>query len=110
MFPGGIDRKLIKEYAGHRSDAVDAYQDTSNQQHEELSKIIAGPGEASNIKAKPEIELAISEKIYNCITGCSCAKLQFDINSTDQIGDLVTKVLNAKPGVIAKVRLEIEFL
>ena len=40
LFQEGVDRKLIKEYTGHHLDAVDAYAITSEQQREELSKII----------------------------------------------------------------------
>ena len=31
LFNNGVDRKLVKEYTGHRSDAVDAYQVTSDK-------------------------------------------------------------------------------
>ena len=42
LFRKGIDRKIIKEFTGHTSDAVDQYQITSDCQREELSKAIAG--------------------------------------------------------------------
>ena len=43
LFNAGIDRKLVKEATGHRSDAVDAYQVTSDHQRCEMSKVIANP-------------------------------------------------------------------
>ena len=32
LFQAGIDRKIVKEYTGHVSDAVDKYQITSAEQ------------------------------------------------------------------------------
>ena len=43
LFNAGIDRKLVKEATGHRSDAVDAYQVTSDEQRLTMSKVIASP-------------------------------------------------------------------
>ena len=37
LFQAGVDRKLVKEYTGHTSDAVDKYQITSAGQREALS-------------------------------------------------------------------------
>ena len=40
LFQAGIDRKLVKEYSGYRSDQ---YQFTSEEQKETISKVLAGP-------------------------------------------------------------------
>ena len=40
-----MDRKLVKEITGHRSDAVDAYQVTSDEQRKMCSNIIQGQKE-----------------------------------------------------------------
>ena len=40
LFRAGVQRKLVKECTGHRSDAVDKYQITSDEQREQLCKII----------------------------------------------------------------------
>ena len=42
LFRAGVQRKLVKEATGHRSDAVDKYQITSDKQREMMSKVIAG--------------------------------------------------------------------
>ena len=42
LFHAGVDRKLIKEFTGHVSDAVDNYQVTSDAQRQQLSEIISG--------------------------------------------------------------------
>ena len=36
LFQAGVDRKIVKEYTGHRSDAVDQYQITSNEQKRQV--------------------------------------------------------------------------
>ena len=41
LFQAGVQRKLVKECTGHKSDAVDKYQITSDAQREEISKIVA---------------------------------------------------------------------
>ena len=43
LFRAGIDRNLIKEFTGHRSDALDQYQIMSDEQHRKISSIISGP-------------------------------------------------------------------
>ena len=42
LFQVGVECKLIKEFTGHRSDAIDAYQVTSDAQRQMLSEVIAG--------------------------------------------------------------------
>ena len=40
LFQAGVSRKLVKEFTGHKSDAVDQYQITSDDQRKMISKII----------------------------------------------------------------------
>ena len=57
LFQAGVQRKLVKECTGHKSDAVDKYQITSDAQRAEVSKIIAkkpnctvsSPGQAASV-------------------------------------------------------------
>ena len=42
LFCAGVDRKLVKEVTGHRSDAVDNYQITGHDQRRAISKIVQG--------------------------------------------------------------------
>ena len=37
----GVQKKLVKEISGHRSDAIDAYQVTSHEQKKQISHILA---------------------------------------------------------------------
>ena len=41
LFQAGIDRKIVKEISGHRSDAVDKYQITSDIQKQQVSNVIS---------------------------------------------------------------------
>ena len=40
LFRAGVDRKLVKEFTGHCSDAVDAYQVTSFEQRKHMSNVV----------------------------------------------------------------------
>ena len=42
LFQHGIDKKLIKEFTGHHSDALNSYDVTSEKQRQSPSKIISG--------------------------------------------------------------------
>ena len=63
LFRGGIDRKLVKETTGHRSDSVDAFQITSDEQRAKTSEIIRNEPVAT--VSKPQ-EKNIDEKKENC--------------------------------------------
>ena len=43
LFNASVYRKLVKEATGHKSDAIDKYQSTSDQQRDQMSKVIACP-------------------------------------------------------------------
>ena len=64
LFQVGVNRKMIKEFIGHKSDAVDQYQITSDMQRESLSKIIEG--ESSNSVIRNKIQIA-KEMTVICI-------------------------------------------
>ena len=59
LFRNGIDRKLIKEFTGHTSYAVDAYSITSNEQHKEISTILTGAGWKNQKITEGDIEVGI---------------------------------------------------
>ena len=52
LFQAGVDRKLIKEMSGHRSDAVDCYAITSDDQRAKLSAIIGGENDDKTSESK----------------------------------------------------------
>ena len=42
-----MEKKIVKEYTGHTSDAVDQYQITSADQRKKLSEIIGGESKSN---------------------------------------------------------------
>ena len=107
LFRGGVDRKLVKEFTGHSSDAVDEYQVTSDEQREMLSKIIAGKKEQTI--PIPSLDLSVSDKQEGSNIGCWCNKQQLNLNAPEKIGQMITGILEQKKGMKAKIKLEIEF-
>ena len=93
LFQAGVDRKIVKEATGHRSDAVDAYQITSEKQREKVSKIISNqPLETSKLEKKVEptnkTETETTKVSSNDMKVCTCG-----LNVTN-IGDIVTSIVN----------------
>ena len=57
LFQSGVNRKLIKEATGHRSDAVDCYAITSEEQRHNMSKVIGntnGQTKVETVSVPPE--------------------------------------------------------
>ena len=106
---GGVDRKLVKEYSGHSSDAVEAYQVTSDKQRESISRIIADDKRRTRPVVKPKLDIEVTGASVQDKLGCSCKGQTFDVSNCNKIGDMISEVLASKPGVKAKVKLEIEF-
>ena len=110
LFQAGVDRKLIKEATGHRSDTLDCYALTSHEQRQHISNVIA------NGNAKSKVE-TISVPLENAgveaqsdstvIKTCSCGGLS-NI-TTKNLGALVDNVVSKveQKGVI-KIKMEIE--
>ena len=42
LFRSGVDKKLFREFTGHRSDALDQCELTSEEQYKAMSNIIGG--------------------------------------------------------------------
>ena len=74
LFRNGIDRKLIKEFTGHSSDAVDAYAITSDQQHEQISKILTSSKDKSDEDCNNvgQVELSVNES--KDVGGMGCCR------------------------------------
>ena len=108
LFNAGIDRKLVKEATGHKSDAVDQYQVTSDQQCEAMSRVIAGEevvkvtkGPISTVSKPPEI--ALDSKNDNSIKMCTCQSNGHDV------GQIIEKIVNVSKGKgKTTIKLEIE--
>ena len=121
LFQANVDRKLVKEATGHSSDAVDAYQITSDAQRQKLSEIIAGQSTA----APPVVNVVeeIVEKVKNVSIQCNDSNLHVDptikvaggivetCNCKCQIGDLIQDALlqvETKSKRVVKIEISIE--
>ena len=112
LFRSGMDRKLVKEYSGHTSDAIDAYQITSDEQRETISRVISGPKEVTeqeNQKCKGELAMSVCDKTANLVIGCQCKTQEIQLNQTEKIGELISKLVENRRNRKAKIKIEIEF-
>ena len=117
LFQAGIERKLIKEWTGHVSDAVDANQVTSDEQRQKLSELIAGvvPDKSGESPKKNDgvevcqLEMSVGEKSKKFHLGCDCGLKEIKVSEIGEIGKFLEKVLASKKGCRATVKLQIEF-
>ena len=103
LFQAGVDRKLVKEYSGHRSDALDQYQITSEDQKQMVSNVLAGKSndncekitvgpqkvvecEANSEQSKAQTSNAIS---------CSCNKKLVKLEETNQVASLINDIVSS---------------
>ena len=125
LFRAGVDRKIVKEYTGHVSDAVDKYQVTSDEQNEELSMILGGQkrkiGSEVSVKLPEESNETVSsdrkvtseqvEQIdKNEIIECKCQKTCISLDKSEDIGKLLNILMSANVKGKAKLKIEIEFM
>ena len=100
LFRAGVDRKLVKEVTGHKSDAVDNYQITGHDQRKVISKIVQGKDEKVESKT-PECKGNLDQS----------GPLRTISHNLDpgNVTEIVKEVLNAtsKKGKTV-IRLEIE--
>ena len=130
LFHAGIDRKLVKEFTGHTSDAVDKYQITSEMQRREISEVVHGDKrqqeankvdieeESSNeiveFKRKEpvhEMEISVSQKSKGDVGSfsCQCNTRRVDIEKSDQMSSLIKQIVQSRQAGKAKIKIEIEF-
>ena len=120
LFQAGVPPKLIKEYSGHHSEALDRYQIPSEKQIQEISSVLAGPSTSKNDKEMSKVsesaasskkfQFAMSSKENNDVNCVSLeAKKDNQSNSTDKVTQLISNIVNAKKGGKTVVKIEIEF-
>ena len=113
LFQAGIDRKLVKEFTGHYSDAGDKYQLTSDQQWGHISKVIEGvnvgiDAQSNEISKSNTIESSVIQQ-ENCEKECGCSKKIQPNCHPSEIGNLINTIINSKKGGRTVVKFEIEF-
>ena len=112
LFQAGVDRKLIKEVTGHRSDAVDKYAITSDGQREHISNIMYDqpkqnvPQNLSEVKPKTEHNAPSTNVVTS---NCTCGGQSSNFNSKNIgliIDDIMSKV-DQKGKTVIKFQIEI---
>ena len=120
MFRAGVQKKIIREMSGHRSDALDQYEITNDEQKEQVSEILQKPPEKETCRevsetvsiAPKEIDsvkevgepsvsnVSVRTSNENCIT-----KLQ-----SNEVGNLVSKIIDVnktKGRMVIKMEIKI---
>ena len=114
LFQAGVDRKLLKEFTGHRSDAVDKYAITSHDQRTEMSNILAGNSKSlksSNMSVPLEtvtVENVIPKETPSTCS-CNCKTNQLKTGEAKKVGDMITEIVTSRKSSKTVVKIEIEF-
>ena len=117
LFQAGVDRKIIKEYTGHRSDAVDKYQVTSHAQKEEVSNILNGNIDERNKENEVEtgeckansVDVLVTQSDHVGTTGCEVNNSKLSFDKKRDVGDMISKILEGRKSGKTKIKIEIEF-
>ena len=118
LFNAGVDRKLVKEFTGHTSDAVDQYQITSHHQREQISKIVSGesnhmshPQSQGAVESKENCENVVEIEVKNKANvnelECSCTRKNVNLKDTQGLGQLINDMLQGRKYGKATIKLEI---
>ena len=123
LFQAGLDHKLVKEFTGHASDAVDQYQITSHEQPEDVSHIISGEKDPQKTHKNADIEIcdqqkeecknnsleiSVCHKSQTNSLGCSCSPKNVDLEQTKGLGVLINDILEERKYGNAKIKIEID--
>ena len=109
LFQAGIDRKLVKEFSGHSSDAVDAYQITSDEQKKKISSVISGEIGTKSYEtiAKSDISEAHvrDTELKEPSTEVEC---NIAADKVDQIACILREIISQNKGKKAKINFSVE--
>ena len=94
---------------GHSSDAVDAYQITSDKQREKMSKVISGESmcKIEELKSDQNDEKLVKTE-ENSVKCLITDKKSTENISLSNIGDIVQRIVNTKNHGKTVIKLEIE--
>ena len=114
LFQAGVDRKLIKEFMGHRSDAVDAYQVTLDTQRQMLSEVIAGDPTPALTSKKGEgdicqLKFSVGESCDRSGLACSCTRKAMKVSNLSELGKMIENIIRKKEGSRATITLKVDF-
>ena len=112
LFRAGVDRKIIKECTGHRSDAIDKYQVTSDAQREKVSEIICNDPQGEVEKGKDTVECNKSEANEPPVSNVRVIGQEKSDNITVEshdIGTLVNQIISSsKKQGKSTIKIQIE--
>ena len=96
----------MKEFTGHRSDAVDAYQVTSHEQRQSMSEVVQGLDKPNVVKKSEESEQNVAKVIE---TASDMRKCQCNCKNVNEhnVAEIVTELLKASKGK-GKTTIKIE--
>ena len=111
LFNAGVDRKLVKEFTGHASDAVDQYQIMSDTQREQISKIIGGekPSEkqSDQVQGSNVVEIEVKNKGDVNEIKSSSTRTNVNLKDTQGVGQLINDMLDGRKYGKVKIKMEI---
>ena len=109
LFQAGVDRKLVKEFSGHSSDAVDAYQITSHDQRKAISAVISGDSKSEtcpNVENLPCMHCDMKADQPMSVTISS--KENSQESEVDKLGHMLKDLMNIHKDKKVKINLSIE--
>ena len=113
LFQVGVEHKLVKELTGHRSDAVDQYQLTSEAQRQNISELLAM--KPSVKEATPNVTVAKKDEVNQCEKDETCTNntsryecgVETSKEQVDQVIDAVFRNKKDNEKVVIKLEIEI---
>ena len=111
LFQADIDRKIVKEYTGHSSDAVNKYQIISHEQRKQVSEVIVCEGNVESQKYEHDqgpcdFVLLVEQ---DAKLQCSCKSKVLNVQDFDKLGAMFGEIVENRRGWKATVKLSIEF-
>ena len=117
MFRAGMQKKIIREMSGHRSDALEQYEITSDKQKEQASAILQKPPVKETCREVTET-LSIAPKEQESVKENSVSNVSVragDATCTtrvqsNEVGNLVSTIINENKGkgrMVIKMEIEI---
>ena len=117
LFQSGLDPKIIKDYTGHHSDALHAYEVISAEQRKNISEILRGSKSDDNVvETEPDVvpkstglEITVSNNSKGGCMSCTCNKQSVNVSKSDKISDLIQAIMNSNKQGKPTIKLEISF-
>ena len=117
LFQAGFERKLIKEFTGHVSDAVDAYAITSDAQRQVMSEILAKAPTLNNVhvdESKPKdqncngIDVNITTKSATCTCNCSKTSDMGVSQKGEEVCKMIKNIIDSGKNTDIVINISIE--